>query len=859
MCRFPMIGQTVSHYKILERLGGGGMGVVYKAEDTRLKRTIALKFLPPELTRDPDAKERFIHEAQAASSLQHNNICTVHDIDETSDGQLFIVMDSYKGETLKKKLEHGPVPLNSAIDIGLQVARGLQAAHEAGVVHRDVKPANIMVTTKGEAKILDFGLAKLAGQAILTKTGSTVGTAAYVSPEQARGEDVDRRSDIFSLGVVLYEMITGHRPFKGEHEAAIMYSLMNETPEPLARYKADLPNELQQVIDKSLAKDKENRYQHIDEMLVDLRTIRHETPAATQVRRKAGKLSLRIGAVIALVALAVLGYVFLLPKTVTPSDKSVAVLPFLSMSTSEDDRIFTEGIHEEILTRLAKLRNVRVLSRTSVLQYRDTKKRMKDIASELGVSFLVEGSARMADGRIRLTAQLIDGSTESHVWAETYEQPYASIFEIQTAVAENIARSIKGTLDKSEQSAITRRPTESLQAYEYYVRGNYFYSNFTTRKGNEQAVEMYQKAVELDTAFAEAYSMLAIAHAAIYNDVTWEPTQERRDKAKAALDRALRLAPENPFTRRAAANFHMYVTRDFDRALLEFQAALNAQHTNADILCDMGDLYHDRWRCGEALTYYQKSYELSPRSVITAYRIAVTYRHLRDWVQADRWISSAISEAPDDPSYYGQKLQIQQRGFGNLVEASSVINEARRLCKSDRPILIIAEWTNLLFSRDFQRALAVLESDSSRRYHFEKGFTYHLLGQKALSGQHYREALKGLLKRAADVPADSYNLARLGCVYAALGQLKEALAAAQEVQKSRAFDTPWGNNPAIETASIYILTGDHDQALTQLERLMSRPSYLTNTSLRLDPVYDPLRSNPRFQALLAKDERIPAQ
>ena len=210
-----MIGQTISHYKILEHLGGGGMGVVYKAEDTRLKRTVALKFLPPALTADPEAKERFIHEAQAASSLDHLNICDIHDIGETEDGQLFIVMTCYEGETLKKKIEHGPVPLNSAIDIGLQVARGLQAAHEAGMVHRDVKPANIMVTAKGEAKILDFGLAKLAGGAILTKTGSTVGTAAYVSPEQARGEEVDQRSDIFSFGVVLYEMITGHRPFKG--------------------------------------------------------------------------------------------------------------------------------------------------------------------------------------------------------------------------------------------------------------------------------------------------------------------------------------------------------------------------------------------------------------------------------------------------------------------------------------------------------------------------------------------------------------------------------------------------------------------------------------------------------------------
>ena len=269
-----MIGQTVSHYRILEHLGGGGMGVVYKAEDTKLKRTVALKFLPPDLTRDPDAKERFVREAQAASALQHNNICNVHDIDETRDGQIFIVMDLYEGETLKKKIERGPLKIETVIDLAIQVAQGLARAHEQGIVHRDIKPANIMVTSDGVAKIVDFGLAKLRGLSMRTRTGSTLGTAAYMSPEQAKGESVDHRTDIWSLGVALFEMVTGQLPFKGDYENAVMYSILNTDPEPLTALRTGVPMELERIVTKALAKKRDERYQHVDDMLVDLRVLR---------------------------------------------------------------------------------------------------------------------------------------------------------------------------------------------------------------------------------------------------------------------------------------------------------------------------------------------------------------------------------------------------------------------------------------------------------------------------------------------------------------------------------------------------------------------------------------------------------
>ena len=503
-----LVGSTVSHYRVLEHLGGGGMGVVYKAEDTRLKRTVALKFLPAALTLDPDAKTRFKHEAEAASALDHPNICNVHDIDETPDGQMFICMAYYEGETLKKKIEQGPLPFRDAIDIALQIACGLQAAHEAGMVHRDVKPANIMVTAKGEAKILDFGVAKLAGQAVLTKTGSTVGTAAYASPEQARGEEVDRRSDIFSFGVVLYEMITGHRPFRGEHEAAITYSITNETPEPLARYKANVPDELQRVIDKSLAKEKENRYQHIDEMLVDLRRVQQETPAWGKAKRKVRSVPPLVGAGIAIVALALLVYYFVLPKPASPGAQSVAVLPFVDMSPQKDQEYFCDGMAEELNDRLANIKALKVPARTSVFAFKGKADDIRTIGKTLGVNSVLEGSIRKSGDQLKITVQLINVEDGYHLWSETYERKLKDVFAIQAEIAVSIAEKLKITLLREQKAALSKSQTMNPDAFALYLKGRY---HRFRESGNDdpKALACFQQAIQKDSTYALAWAGLA--------------------------------------------------------------------------------------------------------------------------------------------------------------------------------------------------------------------------------------------------------------------------------------------------------------------------------------------------------------
>ena len=382
-----MIGTTISHYKILEKLGEGGMGVVYKAEDTRLKRTVALKFLPHDLSRDPEAKERFIHEAQAASSLDHPNICTVFEIGEHNEGQMFIAMACYEGETLKEKIPKGPLELDEAIGIAKQIAEGLAGAHKHGIVHRDIKPANIIITTDGVAKILDFGLAKLAGQAHLTKTGSPVGTAAYMSPEQAQGMEIDHRTDIWSAGVVLYEMLTGHLPFGGDHEAARLYSIVHEQPQPLSSFRSDLPTDIELCITKLLQKVPGDRFQHARELLSQLGT--------TQKKREHER---------------------------EPTLPSIAVLPFVNMSPNPENEYFSDGLSEEIINALSKLEDLHVTARTSAFRFRGKDLDMREIGKQLNVSNVLEGSVRRAGNRLRVAAQLINVADGYHLWSETYDR-----------------------------------------------------------------------------------------------------------------------------------------------------------------------------------------------------------------------------------------------------------------------------------------------------------------------------------------------------------------------------------------------------------------------------------------------------
>ena len=542
-----MIGQTVSHYKILSKLGEGGMGVVYKAEDLKLHRFVALKFLPPHVS-DDDATQRFVNEAHAVSALDHPNICAIHEIDQTPEGQMFIVMPCYEGASLQAMVKQGPLDLDRAVDIASQAAKGLAKAHEKGIIHRDVKPGNILVTSDGLTKIVDFGLAKLATQTRLTRTGTTVGTVMYMSPEQAKGEETDQRSDIWSLGVVLYEMVTGSPPFRGEHEQAIIYSIINQMAEPVGRLLPEAPKGLEQILSKALAKSPSDRYQRMSELAADLDLLKESfrmeaAKVGTAARRRASRPRVWVGfgVVIAAVVLAIfLGKTYFSKPQEKPIT-SIAVLPLRNLSADPGQDYFSDGMTEAIIKELSQIKALRVISMTSVMRYKNTQKTIPDIAHELGIDAVVEGSVLRADHDVRITAQLIAVHPEKHIWADDFTRTLENVMVLQSEVAQAIAREIKVAVTPQESARLAASRPVNPEAHEAYLKGNYFWGGMNVRNWHK-SIEYFQQAIDKDSTYALAYAGMAKAYDTLGSMNAMRP-RDAWPKVRAYAEKALALDP----------------------------------------------------------------------------------------------------------------------------------------------------------------------------------------------------------------------------------------------------------------------------------------------------------------------------
>jgi non-specific serine/threonine protein kinase len=812
-----------------------------------------------------------MREARAASALDHPNICTIHEIDETDEGRLFIAMAYYEGDTLKQRIEQGPLPISEAVGLAIQVAEGLQSAHEAGIVHRDIKPANVINTERGKAKIVDFGLAKLAGEFGLTRTGSTMGTPHYMSPEQARGDEVGPATDIWSLGAVLYEIVSSVKPFRGETGDAVVNSILHEQPQKLRELRSNTPQMLERIVTRTLEKDAGKRYASVEELLTDLRALEAVEAEASlktvtiAIGRPGARWWLRV-AVPAVGVLLLLVVALLLwraqPAPLTePTEEGptrIVVLPFLNLGAPEDE-YFADGMTVELINRLAAVSGLHVISTTTAMRYKGSQKSIPEIGGELRVEYALEGEVRWEPGaegagRIRISPQLILIAEDRHIWRDQFDREIESIFAVQSDIAQRVAEQLEVALLEPEIQALGARPTQNMDAYNTYLLGlDVLYD--PGPEWGKLATAMFERAVELDPEFALAHAVLSQVHSFVYMTRS-DLDPERLVRAKRAADRALELAPKLPEAHVALGMFHHF-SGNRDRALAEYRAALALRPNDSDALTWTALVQQGRGQWQEAVDLLQRAVELDPQNVDNLNHLANTYFMLRRYTEAADMIDQAISIAPDRADIHFTRGLLFWSWHGPS-SAKEVLEESAEIIPELAGMLCSLEFEE----RNYEAALACYDRLSRQvsagpitymPTAFFESECYARTGESELARQKLEQA-RFVLEEAVKVrPEDPAIRSSLGTVYAGLGRKEDAIregelaVALQPVSESASF----GPAHLTQLAVTYTYVGEHEAALDTLEHVLSIPGGYSVAWLQ-GPTWDALRDHPRFAEVVDK-------
>jgi len=753
------------------------MGVVYKAQDTKLKRTVALKFLPPELTHISEVKDRFMREAQAAAALDHPHICTVYEFDETEE-KTFISMAYIEGQSLKKKIESGPFEIYEALRIAIQAAEGLQEAHKKGVVHRDIKSANIMVTEKDQAKIMDFGLARVTGTTLVTMEGMTMGTIAYMSPQQARGERVDHRTDIWSLGVVLYEMFSGQLPFKGEHDQAVIYSILNEQPKPITVLRSEIPMSIEQVVAKALEKNLDERYQNIEELLDDLRSISEGIePEGIRVRLWKAKLLRRKRAII---YAGIAGFLIIMTVIAlslftgrAEAIDSIAVLPLENLTGDPGQEYFVDGVTDELIGQLAQIGALRVISRRSVMQYKGVKKTLPEIAQELNVDAVVEGTVHRVGDSVRIRVQLIEALPEErNLWAQTYDRAMTDVLVMYKEMARAIADKTRVKLTAQEEANLASTRQVNPEAYEAYIKGRFHWYKLSPQD-LEIALQYFELAQEKDPNYALAYA--GIAHIWVGRQQQGlVPYSEAAPRAKAAALKALELDDTLAEVHYLLAGIRAWVEWDWEDAETAYRRAIELNPNYPDPRAYYSHFLFMMRRPEEAMEQIERALELDPFNAL--------FRAI-----------------------YGMDLMYARR----YEDAIALLRETLRTAPND-PV-----------------ALSTLRSAYHQKGMYEEALE---IWKTSYAAKGDREAEEALARGFAEA---GYS--------GALSRVAETL-----IARSRTtYVTSW------QIGTLYTRAGKNDEALEWLEKAYEEHDG-NMPYISVDPIFDGLRDDPRFQDLLRR-------